>query len=45
MFKIDMGYKEYQNVNIIIKLHSVCYVPMDGNSIVDKSNNAQSCCH
>jgi len=37
MFKNDMGYKKYKNVNISFKLHSVvCYSPMDGNRIADK---------
>jgi len=42
MFKNDVGFKKFKNVNISIKRHSlVCYSPRDVHRIADKLNNAR----
>jgi len=42
MFKNDMGFQKFKNINISIELHSfVCYNPWDVHRIVDKLKNAR----
>jgi len=42
MFKNDMGFKKFKNLNISINLHSfVFYSPRDGDRIANKLENAR----